>query len=733
MPNDLSPTDGRFNYRSFIELSFNEGGVILSDGADLDGYDIVYVDFDNGTDFIQRNAYLLERVIRWVNENKTGTEPNVILSMSMGGLVSQYALRDIELAGSPANNSAFPHQVRLLITHDSPHQGANIPLSVQLSVVHLAGTTIRNPLPFSDDIRLVDRLPILGLARQALLSPAAQQMLRYQTTRATSSGGVGEVQAAQTSGYDIFQQEYQSMLGAAKVPVGTPGRPCRVVASSNGSECGRGQPFEPYAELVRVSYSDNVANFPLLDGIGFGVTAGGFVGAGLGLLFSGPVGIVGAGLIGIASLGLTGAYDLKAEYTLHALPDQQALPIYSVFAQVNKRTRLFGLFRVQFELLNFQRPSLASQLPLDSGSGGIIDLAAFAGPLGGGPISLPPGIIKVQQFCFVPTYSALNITPSSSAALRAEYSPGTNVSTPFANFRTAVRQNEGHIEYTALNSTWMLREMRQTPLVLSCASFCQGAPVIDGNPTICASESYSISGLFPNTPVTWEALPAGVLASSSATGPVFTATATGNTGRITLRATISSECGQYTVERQLYVGVPAMPTIQQLEPLDGCNNLAAGFQITNHDPTFTYTVATTGGIRQLGILSASGSFVIKAGGTGGSVEVTAGNGCGSTVSQTEIYLDPCPGFRYAIAPNPASSELTITAVDATQPEASTVPSATAPPFEVELVDGQGRKVKTGKSEQGKVRLDVRELPEGLYHLRAGQGKEAISKHIQIVH
>lgn len=142
-PDNMPHTTYQIFAASINDPNINKG--MLSDGADLDGYDVVYVDFNNGTDYIQRNAYVLERVMRWVNENKTGTQPNAMLSESMGGLVAQYALRDIETAGSTANNAAYPHLVRLLITHDSPHQGANVPLSIQLAVRHLAGASLRIP------------------------------------------------------------------------------------------------------------------------------------------------------------------------------------------------------------------------------------------------------------------------------------------------------------------------------------------------------------------------------------------------------------------------------------------------------------------------------------------------------------------------------------------------------------------------------------------------------------
>tara|TARA_R110002049_G_scaffold64920_4_gene170775 strand:+ start:625 stop:1812 length:1188 start_codon:yes stop_codon:yes gene_type:complete len=40
---------------------------------EISTYDIIYVDWNNGVDFIQRNAYVLEEVIKWVNDTKTTT------------------------------------------------------------------------------------------------------------------------------------------------------------------------------------------------------------------------------------------------------------------------------------------------------------------------------------------------------------------------------------------------------------------------------------------------------------------------------------------------------------------------------------------------------------------------------------------------------------------------------------------------------------------------------------
>ena len=90
------------------------------------------------------------------------------------------------------------------------------------------------------------------------------------------------------------------------------------------------------------------------------------------------------------------------------------------------------------------------------------------------------------------------------------------------------------------------------------------------------------------------------------------------------------------------------------------------------------------------------------------------------------------GYYFAFAPNPASTDLTVTAVDADQSTADQ-PSATAPPFDADLYDSQGKKIKTKKSDKGKAVIDVRDLPNGLYHLRAGKGKEAISEQVQVAH
>jgi hypothetical protein len=125
--NTLAAPEG--NPQSFSAIVDNNGPTTLLDalqqGMGADTYDIIYVDYNQPTTYVQANAYMLQAVIAWVNTQKAAagsTSKNVVLGVSMGGLVARYALADME-------DGNVQHDTRLMITHDTPHQGANIPPS----------------------------------------------------------------------------------------------------------------------------------------------------------------------------------------------------------------------------------------------------------------------------------------------------------------------------------------------------------------------------------------------------------------------------------------------------------------------------------------------------------------------------------------------------------------------------------------------------------------------------
>lgn len=161
------------------------GGISLQDHLDNSGYDIIYVDFTDGTDYIERNAMVVKNVIRRVNELKReygSAHKNVVIGNSMGGLVGKYALLDFEQDGED-------HETEKLLTHDSPFIGSNVPLSVQYmadQIINLStpvpnGISVSWEWPFVDlDFApLKDFVVELDNTDKALRSPAAQQQLLY--------------------------------------------------------------------------------------------------------------------------------------------------------------------------------------------------------------------------------------------------------------------------------------------------------------------------------------------------------------------------------------------------------------------------------------------------------------------------------------------------------------------------------------------------------------------------
>lgn len=248
----FDPNDD-FGYYSFINnnnLNGTNAGTIdvfinptktLNQAIEDEGYDLVFINFANGTDYIQRNAYFVEAVIDWVNQKKGlngSTEKNVVLGMSMGGLVARYALRHMETTGKV-------HDTKLYISHDAPHQGANVPLAYQAFVRHLAGESIGWPVFLGFfTINIVDLptlVPALNDGLDLLKSPAAQQMLIYQLSGSGGNTTVASANSLQTTFINEFRNLGYPVQGGI-----------RNIAISNGSECGTPLNFAPAATLANL-------------------------------------------------------------------------------------------------------------------------------------------------------------------------------------------------------------------------------------------------------------------------------------------------------------------------------------------------------------------------------------------------------------------------------------------------------------------------------------------------
>ncbi|MGW1997984.1 hypothetical protein [Embleya sp. NPDC001921] len=136
------------------------------------GIDVVLVGFEERHTYIQANAGVVISAINKVIQERQGNEPLIVGGVSMGGIITRYALAEME-------NQSQDHQTATYLSWDSPHNGAWIPLILQQMAYFFES------LPAKP-----------GKVKEAELirSPAAQQLLyawvpdaKYEGPVATSS------------------------------------------------------------------------------------------------------------------------------------------------------------------------------------------------------------------------------------------------------------------------------------------------------------------------------------------------------------------------------------------------------------------------------------------------------------------------------------------------------------------------------------------------------------------
>lgn len=196
---------------------------MLEDARTL-GYDFIVVDNLAGADYIQRNAYLLMKIIDLVNARKSGNNELIIVGPSMGGLISRTALKWMEDEGRD-------HHTRLWVSFDSPHQGANVPLGLQHWIKFFSS--------MNDDV---------NDALSKLRQPAGKQMLIYH-----ESGGSTNV-CEERNNFITFLND-----------LGYP-EDLRKIAISNGSGIGNivlnnaGNPMSAGDQILKWEHWDPAVN-----------------------------------------------------------------------------------------------------------------------------------------------------------------------------------------------------------------------------------------------------------------------------------------------------------------------------------------------------------------------------------------------------------------------------------------------------------------------------------------
>jgi hypothetical protein len=447
-----------------LDIIFFNGNRVTENLDDIGQYDLVFIDWNNGVDDIRRNAATMELVINAINARKIGTQQNVVMGISMGGLVARYCLADM-------TKRSVPTQTRLLISHDSPHQGSYVPLSLQHIVTGLQNKTLLG-------IRLGSILRVLDQGVALLNKPAAQQELIM--TSADENGTVH---------YNTFLNDiYRPMI---TFPTSGPQPQYRFVATSQGSQCG-------------------VGTLPVGGTLAFGEAEGSA-----------------GGPISILTLGLITRLRLKIAITAKGLSANNQGNEIAYFRFRRESSYFFGLVTTTKTFIELHRnePILANPIPWESVPAGTIGLpnnTTIADQdnwsfLSMGFLGYDYRYAVATQFSFLPTISALDVVNPASInkdnifTFNASAVAQQNLFNPVS--KVAQDQVGGtnnfnihHTDFTSRNARWIFNEMQNN--TQDCDVLCSNLTPIIGDDVVCSSSIYKINNLPANAVITWSVISA---------------------------------------------------------------------------------------------------------------------------------------------------------------------------------------------------------------------------------
>ncbi|MDX6707452.1 MAG: hypothetical protein QOI48_3298 [Solirubrobacteraceae bacterium] len=193
------------------------------------GRDVIVLGYDSRSAPIAENAEVAIECIQKANEERSGDTPLVVGGLSMGGLVTRYALAKMEK--DEQDNGGPDHETGVYFSYDSPHRGAWIPISLQVFAHFLKA--------------LGDQIgePDLGDLSKLINSPAARELLWKHTATHTGLGNAGKPFPADQARTDF--------LAALEALGSFPTKPQKLLGVANGRGDGKGlvgesgDPLEP--------------------------------------------------------------------------------------------------------------------------------------------------------------------------------------------------------------------------------------------------------------------------------------------------------------------------------------------------------------------------------------------------------------------------------------------------------------------------------------------------------
>ncbi|WP_299126757.1 T9SS type A sorting domain-containing protein [uncultured Winogradskyella sp.] len=512
----------------------------------------------------------MEDIIEWVNDTKTDPNiQNVVLGQSMGGVIARYALADME------DNPSLDHDTSLYISHDAPHQGANIPLGIQYFARHLADQFVSTPL---------GNLPLPAAGGGSITISDLQNVFNSPGTRQLLSNNINGNFNLDNSEFETWQTELQNK----GYPIQT-----RNIAISNGSHCANFQEVGPQQELLYLSgdveptiFADILLNFyPTL----FGYES--IVYIGLAAILENPAYLAGL---------LPGRTNFNARFEAKTLPNVgQSNNIYKGRIRITKKIDFLITslsYSINITDQEFNNPN-AVQLPLDSYPGGAFNVTFDLSDINDSETNdwlynLNLVGRSANSFNFIPTPTALDVGGGTTTLGNPDYikkynsadPPTGSLAIPFDNYTTSFDPsgaNEQHISFNTRNGDWLALELNTIANdedSFNCTFTCGNEEItgVDafcfGNPTFsfpAGADTYS-----------WNVVSTGVVNVTSGTNSnSITLSRNGNaSGPVTLRLIIDSQrCGVNNMlfTKDIYVGSPIVSSIVEIDP-NTINHISSG-------------------------------------------------------------------------------------------------------------------------------------------------------------
>ncbi len=631
---------------------------------------------DGGADYIERNAFVLVRLIDSVNAKLAANgsaEKLVIIGPSMGGLISRYALSYMERNG-------MQHKTRLWVSFDSPHNGANIPIGDQHFLEYYAtkmgGATAKKALD------------------EQIGSAAAKQMLLHHYLSNSEL----------PAGAPNFRIRFQNALNAIGFPGLTPTpQNIRRIAITNGSGNGSRQ--------VALGLNRNIVACEKMFTTEIKLSKGIRTLFFLSSYFFSPL----AALAAPITISTSKAY-FTPEATGRCLSFEGTFPIN---AGRKWYTNAFN-----------------GGMGLDEAPGGYFSTQKELEMQGANRKFFALAQIKfyslIPNHNFIPTKSALAFTGANQDL--GENLSGRNLvctqETPFQSYFTP-NANEDHIDLTQASVTWVTNEIISGP---QQPTYISNIPnlYVSGPDRFCTSGSYSLAGgtIPSGTSITWSPGPIASIGSGQNTIQVQLNRI--SDGTATMSVALTKICGiNQTVTRPYATGGFTNANYDVSGPDRSCNNTQVDYYITpylsgvtSYNWTWPYDWTYVSG-------QGTSHLTLRTGNNSGNVELRVEPSCnqGGSPAYQYVGIYACLAAEYVVSPNPASSNVTVTpAAKATNTKA-TVAAIT----EVNIYDQKGILKKQQKF--GKVKtatVNVSSLPIGTYFIEIVEGDKRVRQQLSIL-